>query len=233
MRKRTLLSVTLLCGMLIAAGSHADRDNARIGAPGFQGQEPVQKPGLVENQRDYTLTLGEMRFDPVERMPEIPEAWRGEGHPNGDLRLIQFFGPTQQAWLDQIEAAGVEVVQYIDPFTYIVWGEADAMEQARNLDIVRWSGEFEPAYRVRPHWRNLDESVQDVRVLVYNGADLETLRANLRREGATTTGFRKITEKLSVMSLTIPGNRFVDAAKVAGRVQRPVQCLPMVACAVR
>jgi hypothetical protein len=44
------------------------------------------------------------------------------------LYLVQFAGPTRTEWLDSLRANGLSVVQYIHPFTYVVWGEAKALQ---------------------------------------------------------------------------------------------------------
>src|SRR5262245_52994620 len=75
---------------------------------------------------DFTLDLGGVRFDPVAQAPAslVPSAWRvDQGRLAGreTFLLVQLPGRTRPAELEGLRAAGLEVVQYIHPFTYVVW----------------------------------------------------------------------------------------------------------------
>jgi serine protease AprX len=93
----------------------------------------------------YALTLGGQTFDPLLSPPYLsPE---GQAIPNPGqpgLHLVQFHGPTKPAWLDALQAGGMEIVQYIHPFTYVVWGESAALTSQAQRDFVRWTGDYLP-----------------------------------------------------------------------------------------
>ncbi|NUQ13365.1 MAG: hypothetical protein HUU26_13720, partial [Gemmatimonadaceae bacterium] len=76
----------------------------------------------------YVLTLGEQRFDPLAGVPAPPRELSYACIDGPDLRLVQFRGPTQPEWLDRLEGGGLRIVQYVHPFTYIVWGPRDALQ---------------------------------------------------------------------------------------------------------
>lgn len=49
------------------------------------------------------------------------------------LQLVQFNGPVQQRWLDELAARGVRPLQYIASNGYIVWADDDGRRQIDNL----------------------------------------------------------------------------------------------------
>src|SRR5262245_40415344 len=76
---------------------------------------------------DFKLDLGGVRFDPATQTPAglLPDAWRADpGRLAGGeaFLLAQLPGRSHPADLERLRAAGLEVVQYVHPFTYIVWG---------------------------------------------------------------------------------------------------------------
>jgi len=76
----------------------------------------------IENP--YMLTLGGQSFDPLVSIPDFDTVWDTKSLESGQgLHLVQFLGPTKDEWLDALDVDGLEVLQYIHPFTYVVWGE--------------------------------------------------------------------------------------------------------------
>ncbi len=63
------------------------------------------------------------------------------------LHLVQFEGPIQRRWYESLEAAGVQIVDFIPDFAYLVYGDALALSRVRDLGRspdsgVRWEGLF-------------------------------------------------------------------------------------------
>ena len=166
---------------------------------------------------DYTLDLGGVTFDPLVDEPAFSLAARYASTGGPDLQLVQMFGPTQVTWLPALEQSGLEIVQYIHPFTYVVWGDSSALKRASALNFVRWTGPFAPAYRVLPPWRALEATPLAVQALVYRGAgrasvlsDLAALGAQLQEEPLDLGyGFDGLT-------MTLPGDRLMQAARIPG-----------------
>ncbi|MCH8164424.1 MAG: S8 family serine peptidase [Planctomycetes bacterium] len=166
--------------------------------------------------RDYSLRLGEMSFDPLVQVPAFPGGWDTARTDGPDLRLVQFTGPTLALWLEQLEDAGISIVQYIDPYTYIVWSDAQNLDAVRHLDPVRWAGEFYPAYRVLPKWRNLPDEAIAVKVLLYRGADTDAAIEAITELGGRSTGRRVLNSIFKVAGFVVSGARFQDMARIPG-----------------
>jgi len=161
----------------------------------------------------FTLDLGGERFDPAVSVPAFA-GWNTARDDGADFRLVQFAGPVRQSALASLRASGAEPVQYIHPFTYVVWSTKSALENATTRAGARWSGNFLPAYRVLPKWRALDAAPRDVHVAVSrNAGDVE---AALRNAGATILGARTIDKHFRSIGVRIGGNRFADLARIPG-----------------
>jgi serine protease AprX len=164
----------------------------------------------------FTLRLGEQTFDPLRGVPAQPDGWDAVGGQAPDLHLVQFFGPTRAEWLDGLRKRGLEIVQYIPPFTYVVWGASQALTTARAADAVRWTGDFDPAYRVLPQWRNLPDEPVRVRVLLYRGADTASAIGRIEALGGQAAGRGILNEVFETAAFTISGARLQAAARVPG-----------------
>lgn len=179
----------------------------------------LRAAGLAATEVDapFVLDLGGLHFDPRQKPPALPSGWDGANTSRDDehdLRLIQFAGPVRQSALDQLRAVGVEPVQYIHPFTYVVWSRRAALADAATLTAARWSGDFAPAYRVLPQWRTLGAGIVEARAGIYrDAADVE---AALRGVGASIIGTRVVDRHFATLRLRIAGDRFAQLAAVPG-----------------
>ncbi len=167
---------------------------------------------------DFTLDLGGIRFDPLDREPGelLPAAWRAPAGDGKDLHLVQWLGPVREDWLGQLRAAGVEPMQYIHPHTYVVWGRGGDVTAARNDGTVRWTGAFETAYRLLPRWRALPPAAVRVDVLMMRAADTGELLEQMRILGGEAIAVAEIDRRFALASLRIAGDRLGDVARLPG-----------------
>jgi serine protease AprX len=172
-------------------------------------------------ERDaFAITLGERTFDPVrDGVPPTHPALRSAGLGGKDLKLVQFVGPTKKEWLAELEAGGAEIIQYIHPFTYIVWADSNQLENEKISGVVRWKGEFEPAYRILPN--ALAETSRaggkvDCRVLIVRPAGEENVLVAARALGVQVTDAKPIHERLSVAAMQLTADEAVEVARIPG-----------------
>ena len=70
------------------------------------------------------------------------------------LHLVQFAGPIQPAWYDDLEATGVKIVNYIPNNAYLVFGDQQQLARlsawAADSAYVQWDGEYKSDYKVDP-----------------------------------------------------------------------------------
>ncbi|MEW5989130.1 MAG: S8 family serine peptidase, partial [Chloroflexota bacterium] len=131
----------------------------------------------------YATDAGQVRvmgyhFDPlIEGEPALPAGLRAD-QSGPALRLVQLVGPTNDAWLEQLKAAGLTVLQYYPHHTFLVWGTAAQAEAAAGLEFVRWQGVFHPAYKINGDLAQYSGRITNVDVMFYNDGHLEaTLKA--------------------------------------------------------
>ena len=91
----------------------------------------------------YSLALP---GDTQARDPQIRQAWSRENNPArpaGELYLLQFHGPSKSEWISELNRQGVEVVQYLHPYSYIVWNRSGELARAAaSISAVRWLGDY-------------------------------------------------------------------------------------------
>ena len=165
---------------------------------------------------DTTLRFAEFAFDPAQQEPALPEGWSRSSRSAPDLHLVQFDGPIPGDALVRLRAAGVEPVRYVYPNTYIVWGRAGDRDGLRGRERIRWVGDFAPAYRVQPEWRDRAGEMLDVRVLMYRGAQVDTVIAALSSFGSEIGKRTVIDETFEIAGFRIPGSLMRLAASIPG-----------------
>ena len=83
-----------------------------------------------------------------------PSAALSAQRPKPALWLVQFIGPIKDEWLDQLNAAGLRIVQYTPNNAYVVWGDAAALARLdrwnASTGVVQWTGPYRSEYRVAP-----------------------------------------------------------------------------------
>ncbi|MGI0149707.1 MAG: hypothetical protein ACREDF_09285, partial [Thermoplasmata archaeon] len=108
---------------------------------------PDATPGYMKY-----IIVNNYRFDPLAETPSIPAGLRYDSIPrNQDFYyLVQFKGPVTPAMKFALGATGVTILDYINYNAFIVRGDGAAMDQASSLSVVRWTGVFQPAYKLSP-----------------------------------------------------------------------------------
>ncbi len=120
-------------------------------------------------------------FDPLAGAPDVALATTTAGPT---LRLVQFAGPVTDAWLAQLDAAGLKPLQYYPTNTFLVWGTAAAAEGAEALDFVRWTGSFHVSYKINADVANRSGRIENVDVMFYNDGAIDATLAALEKLGA-------------------------------------------------
>lgn len=160
----------------------------------------------------FTLDLGGTRFDPLTHHAATSAA----NANRADWRLVQFRGPIKAQWLNQLRASGVMPVQYIHPFSYVVWSDGAALGRAALQDEVRWTGEFRTEFRLPVDQHHLDSSLRHTMALVSRLRDASALEAEFNALGAQLSRSTPLDTHLNVIELLAPGDRYLDLAALAG-----------------
>src|SRR5262245_60245164 len=62
--------------------------------------------------------------------------------------LVQLDGPPIPAWIEAIEARGVDVIEPVGAYAVFVVGDPKSVAEVGRLDFVAWAGPFQPAWRI-------------------------------------------------------------------------------------
>lgn len=108
---------------------------------------------------ETTINLRGHVFDPLsdgqaEQTDSVKES-AGESASSGDYYVVQFAAPVRDEWLDEVRAAGGEIVQYVPNQAFFVYATPDAMTTIANHPRVRWTGAFHPSDQLSPEMRSL------------------------------------------------------------------------------
>jgi subtilisin family serine protease len=130
------------------------------------------------------IQIGTRRFDPLNDASRSVGPATAEPGDRG-LNLIQFEGPIKSAWLDQLRADGLTVLQYYPQQTMLVWGAAADVARSRSAHLpVRWSGPVQAGDKLSPSLIAKIGVIENVDVFVYNDGRLEATKDSLRALGA-------------------------------------------------
>ena len=162
----------------------------------------------------YMLDLGGIRFDTRAGAPTLPAGLDQVSSQGPDLHLVQLQGPTRQEWLETLQLAGLEIVQYIHPHSYVVWGEAPAAALAGQT-FVGWTGPFAPAYRLLPAYRSLVGEME-VHLLLYRSQTLADTVAELTNLAGALTSRATLNATWEMVNVRVDGSRLVELANVPG-----------------
>ena len=161
---------------------------------------------VVPNSDDFgVIRVLNADFDPVKKLPDIPNMLRVKSSDSPRYHLVQFNGPVTESDKAAIRRAGFEPLIYLPHFTFICRAESkNAAADTLKLPVVRWVGPFEPAYRISPSigktpLTNPDRLTDDHLTLIvtlFEGETLESLKNDLLGCGAeiidtVDTAYRK------------------------------------------
>lgn len=121
----------------------------------------------------FLISLAGKEFDPAIKNPDYPDLSTSVVRSEKNLRLVQFYGPIKDKWLETLKANALELVQYIHPYTYIVWGSSANLNLAAEAMPTRWQGAFSPAFRNQVRSISPKDGAIPIQVMLYNGADLD------------------------------------------------------------
>ena len=192
----------LLAGLVAIAGlssplpAHANVDAAptSLAASGFE------------------LDLGGRLFDPLHAAPTSMHGTSA----GPDLRLVQFEGPIQPHWLSALAADGIQVLQYLHPYSYVVWADAASFARAQGAPGLRWRGDYLPEYRLAANARGLDAERRQTMAMFSRHTDLAGLTAAIEALGGTIALHDVVDRHFGVIQLDLAGDRLADLAAVPG-----------------
>jgi hypothetical protein len=95
------------------------------------------------------------------------------------LHLVQFAGPVQPGWRQELLDAGVQIVNYIPQNAYLVYGDSRGIAQIQALAAtaphIQWEGAYLDAYKTHPAARAGKTDQFAIQLIADTQANAETL----------------------------------------------------------
>ena len=118
---------------------------------------PITRPSFVKADGSplpnvIYLNAGPIDTDlPVTKARRQPLAY----FPGKRMQLIQWNGPVQAGWMEELKRLGVDIVDYIPENAYLVYGDWKVLSamQKKMADesYVRWEGTYRPQDKIQPN----------------------------------------------------------------------------------
>jgi len=120
-------------------------------------------------------------FDTRQGEPVLPMGYRSST-PSG-VYLVQFSGPIQERWVDELWKAGATVYSYIPNYSFTVRMDDKALTKVRSMKAVAWVGTYQPAYKVSESKLFQAAGRGSVVMMLYPDADIETAASKVENLG--------------------------------------------------
>ncbi len=96
------------------------------------------------------IDLNGFRFDPLYEEPQILPILRATDSEGRQTYLVQFSGPVEESWKEEVSEYGVTFHGYVPEFAFIARIDSASIDPIQRLRNVRWVGRFHTAYRISP-----------------------------------------------------------------------------------
>ncbi len=123
--------------------------------------------------------------------------------------LIQFHGPIRSEWIQELNRRGVEIMDYVPDFAFIVRIPEQSLERLQTFPAVRWSGRFESLFRVHQslldqlQFGDVDRDVQIIARL-FPGETMDELLASVASHVIEWQGVGADTGGGRLLRMTVP-----------------------------
>ncbi len=118
--------------------------------------------------------------------------------------IVQFTGPVEQSWKDEVSAEGAEILAYIPDFAFKVRMNPAIARRLEGKSFVNAVVAFQPEFKFGADLKRGDETTL-YRIRVEKGSDYGSVRSLIARTGAEILGFEEDTIFVAANSA------FVDA----------------------
>ena len=124
--------------------------------------------------------------------PLLPVTMTVKGYPArvSGYYIIQFTGPVQESWKEELKAKGVKFFGYLPENSFMVKMTGASAEQVKGAPNVRWVGVYQPAYKISKKVMARISAgplstlgVKNYDVKVFDGEDLTPIKDGIESMG--------------------------------------------------
>ncbi|NMH89834.1 S8 family serine peptidase [Flavivirga algicola] len=150
----------------------------------------------AQENNDYRIKINAYQFDPLERMPDISKGLKLKevSFSDSTYQLVQFKHALNRQEIKVLkEEYGLKLEHYIPNYTYLECINKDQLKRINKLSFWRWSGNYEPAYKLSPEIGTLElrttarkrRSDLLLMAIAFDNANADTVESFLRSKGAS------------------------------------------------
>jgi Subtilase family/Carboxypeptidase regulatory-like domain len=180
-----------------------------------------RRPGVALHDDFTTIWLRSGALDTRGAGPTVPANLKQARAAGPQLWMLQFVGPIQDRWLDQVRAAGARLVSYMPNNAYVVWADDTALQALEGLAAagasIQWTGPYHPAYRLAPSLLGLagqpGAGMVDVTVQFYTTNTTSTSLDRLRAIGGAVYKAEQRVLDFTNITLQVPTNQIARLAR--------------------
>ena len=136
-----------------------------------------EQPLTEFSARSTFIGMKSYTFDTIYGEPAMPSNLRIDSYkPDTDgLYIVQFDGPVHEQDVRALEDHGAEIYSYLPDYAYIVRMNSNRLGSVAKRDFVRWTGIYQPAYKIDPRITEGASYLTDgiIVVNVWNGPTLK------------------------------------------------------------
>lgn len=169
--------------------------------------------------KPHPLIVNGYALDPETRDFDIPSRGKWKVGEKSRYQVLQFVGPIQQAWKEEVARWGVKFFDYLPEYGFIVKVPPEQVASLRRLAFIAYVGPFHPAFRLDRHLDEIFDVDVTVNVIVFEDEKIEpvvdrieALGGKILRRSSSDLQARLPIYALSELS-TIEAVRWVEQAR--------------------
>jgi len=164
-------------------------------------------PDPGSNARVISFSNG-IAFDTRHGEPGLPAGYRSNPQTSG-VYLVQFSGPVQERWVDELVRAGAIIYSYIPNYSFLVRMNETAPVKVRTLNQVVWVGPYQPAYKVAESRLFQATGQGSLVMMLYPDADIEAAARSVQSLGGVIQE-KTVSDYAKVIRANLDLSRVVD-----------------------
>ena len=126
----------------------------------------ISRSGLAVQKIETDINLPGAKFEPIDTpQPESTRISEDQGRDSGYF-ILQFAGPVTDAWLESVQDAGVEILQYVPHQAFFVHGTRAAIQKVAGHSRVRWVGAYAAEHKLPAEIAEAGRTVGSEKILV-------------------------------------------------------------------
>ncbi len=143
-----------------------------IGAIFSSGSSKV--PVESDLHGNNAILLKNIQFDTTAEQPDAGVSGMSISQYQADMEgyyIVQFMGYIRDEWKQSVRDTGAVIFDYVPNNAFVVRMNASVKAKVEALDVVQWTGIYQPAYRISPVLQTGRAAGENITVLLFDAED--------------------------------------------------------------